>query len=336
MIISASRRTDLPAYYSKWFFRRLQEGYVLVRNPVNPRQVSRVSLSPEVVDGFVFWTKNPAPMIPWLDKLPDCPYYFQVTLTPYDEQIERYLPSKRKVILPAVRQLARQIGPERVVWRYDPVFLTERYSVDFHKKAFAQIARLLRGNTVRCVISFLDWYPPMEKRLRPLAPRPLGGDEMRELAASFGQAAAENGMRVFTCAETADLSGFGVEHGCCIDRDLLERIGGRPFAPKRIEASARPVDVCRASILAHTIPARAAVCIVMLITAWAGPCGIWPVLIRRPRCCAAACGRMTPSGKERCSPAGRSRRPCSGSRMKQLSDAFYRKGEDHAFLLQAV
>ena len=124
MIISASRRTDLPAYYSKWFFRRLQEGYVLVRNPVNPRQVSRVSLSPEVVDGFVFWTKNPAPMIPWLDKLPDCPYYFQVTLTPYDEQIERYLPSKRKVILPAMCQLARQIGPERVVWRYDPVFLT--------------------------------------------------------------------------------------------------------------------------------------------------------------------------------------------------------------------
>ena len=247
MIISASRRTDLPAYYSKWFFRRLQEGYVLVRNPVNPRQVSRVSLSPEVVDGFVFWTKNPAPMIPWLDKLPDCPYYFQVTLTPYDEQIERYLPSKRKVILPAMRQLARQIGPERVVWRYDPVFLTERYSVDFHKKAFAQIARLLRGNTVRCVISFLDWYPPMEKRLRPLAPRPLGGDEMRELAASFGQAAAENGMRVFTCAETADLSGFGVEHGCCIDRDLLERIGGRPLCAEK-DRSQRAACGCVQSV----------------------------------------------------------------------------------------
>ena len=247
MIISASRRTDLPAYYSKWFFRRLQEGYVLVRNPVNPRQVSRVSLSPEVVDGFVFWTKNPAPMIPWLDKLPDCPYYFQVTLTPYDEQIERYLPSKRKVILPAVRQLARQIGPERVVWRYDPVFLTEKYSVDFHKKAFAQIARLLRGNTVRCVISFLDWYPPMEKRLRPLAPRPLGGDEMRELAASFGQAAAENGMRIFTCAETADLSGFGVEHGCCIDRDLLERIGGRPLCAEK-DRSQRAACGCVQSV----------------------------------------------------------------------------------------
>lgn len=247
MIISASRRTDLPAYYSKWFFRRLQEGYVLVRNPVNPRQVSRVSLSPEVVDGFVFWTKNPAPMIPWLDRLPDCPYYFQVTLTPYDEQIERYLPSKRKVILPAMRQLARQIGPERVVWRYDPVFLTERYSVDFHKKAFAQIARLLRGNTVRCVISFLDWYPPMEKRLRPLAPRPLGGDEMRELAASFGQAAAENGMRVFTCAETADLSGFGVEHGCCIDRDLLERIGGRPLCAEK-DRSQRAACGCVQSV----------------------------------------------------------------------------------------
>lgn len=95
------------------FFRRLQEGYVLVRNPVNPRQVSRVSLAPEVVDGFVFWTKNPGPMLPWLDRLPDCPYYFQVTLTPYGAEIERNLPSKREVILPAVRQLARQIGPER-------------------------------------------------------------------------------------------------------------------------------------------------------------------------------------------------------------------------------
>ena len=247
MIISASRRTDIPAFYSPWFFNRIKEGYVLVPNPFNSKMISKVSLNPAVIDCIVFWTKNPAPMIPWLDKLPDCPYYFQVTLTPYDEQIERYLPSKRKVILPAVRQLARQIGPERVVWRYDPVFLTERYSVDFHKKAFAQIARLLRGNTVRCVISFLDWYPPMEKRLRPLAPRPLGGDEMRELAASFGQAAAENGMRIFTCAETADLSGFGVEHGCCIDRDLLERIGGRPLCAEK-DRSQRAACGCVQSV----------------------------------------------------------------------------------------
>ena len=227
MIISASRRTDLPAFYSQWFFQRLQEGYVLVRNPVNPRQVSRVSLAPEVVDGFVFWTKNPCPMLPWLDRLPDCPYYFQVTLTPYGAEIERNLPSKREVILPAVRQLARRIGPERVIWRYDPVFLTDQYSAAFHQKAFSQLARALKGVTVRCIISFLDWYSPMERRFGSQRPQMIDEGQMQALAAAFGQTAAENGMRIFTCAETADLSGFGLEHGCCIDRELLEQIGGR-------------------------------------------------------------------------------------------------------------
>lgn len=227
MIISASRRTDLPAFYSQWFFQRLQEGYVLVRNPVNPRQVSRVSLAPEVVDGFVFWTKNPDPMLPWLDRLPDCPYYFQVTLTPYGAEIERNLPSKREVILPAVRQLARRIGPERVIWRYDPVFLTDQYSAAFHQKAFSQLARALKGVTVRCIISFLDWYSPMERRFGSQRPQMIDEGQMQALAAAFGQTAAENGMRIFTCAETADLSGFGLEHGCCIDRELLEQIGGR-------------------------------------------------------------------------------------------------------------
>lgn len=305
MIISASRRTDLPAYYSKWFFRRLQEGYVLVRNPVNPRQVSRVSLSPEVVDGFVFWTKNPAPMIPWLDKLPDCPYYFQVTLTPYDGQIERYLPSKRKVILPAVRQLARQIGPERVVWRYDPVFLTERYSVDFHKKAFAQIARLLRGNTVRCVISFLDWYPPMEKRLRPLAPRRWGAMRCGNWLPLSDRLRQRTGCGFLPAQKRPTCPALVWNMDAVSTETCWSGLAAAPFAPKRIEASARPVDVCRASILAHTIPARAAVCIVMLITAWAGPCGIWPVLTRRPRCCAAAWRPDDTVRKERCSPAGR-------------------------------
>lgn len=227
MIISASRRTDLPAFYSQWFFRRLQEGYVLVRNPVNPRQISRVSLAPEVVDGFVFWTKNPGPMLPWLDRLPGCPYYFQVTLTPYGAEIERNLPSKREVILPAVRQLARQIGPERVIWRYDPVFLTDQYSAAFHQKVFSQLARALKGVTVRCIISFLDWYSPMERRFGSQRPQMIDEGQMQALAAAFGQTAAENGMRIFTCAETADLSGFGLEHGCCIDRELLEQIGGR-------------------------------------------------------------------------------------------------------------
>ena len=150
-----------------------------------------------------------------------------MTLTPYGAEIERNLPSKREVILPAVRQLARRIGPERVIWRYDPVFLTDQYSAAFHQKAFSQLARALKGVTVRCIISFLDWYSPMERRFGSQRPQMIDEGQMQALAAAFGQTAAENGMRIFTCAETADLSGFGLEHGCCIDRELLEQIGGR-------------------------------------------------------------------------------------------------------------
>lgn len=233
MIISASRRTDLPAYYSQWFFTRLREDYVLVRNPVHPRQVSRISLSQSAVDGFVFWTKNPGPMLPYLDGLLGYSYYFQITLTPYGPDVETRLSANKKEILSALCQLSRQIGPDRVVWRYDPVFLTKSYSVDFHKKAFSQLARALKGRTFRCMISFLDWYAPMEKRMAPLLPQPVGPAEMTELAAAFGQAARENGMQIFTCAETADLSQYGIGHGCCIDQALLGQIGGRPLALKK-------------------------------------------------------------------------------------------------------
>ena len=122
MILSVSRRTDIPAFYSDWFLRRLQEGYCLVRNPMNPRQISRIALSPKVVDCIVFWTKNPAPL---LQKLPEIrrmgyEFYFQFTLTPYGRDLEQNLPAKN-VLLSTFRKLGQLIGPERVVWRYDPI-----------------------------------------------------------------------------------------------------------------------------------------------------------------------------------------------------------------------
>ena len=131
MIISASRRTDIPAYYSKWCFRRVEEGYVLVRNPMNIHQVSRVSLSPDVVDGIVFWTKNPKPMLPRLSLLEDYAYYFQFTLNPYPSQIETNLPEK-KTIINTFKELSDTIGKERVIWRYDPVLLNDEWTINKH------------------------------------------------------------------------------------------------------------------------------------------------------------------------------------------------------------
>ena len=115
MIISASRRTDIPAYYSDWFFERIRAGYVLVRNPMNTHQVSRIILSPDVCDGIVFWTKNPLPMLGRLSELSDYPYYFQFTLNAYGRDVEPNIPQKDSVLIPGFIRLSRLTGRERVV-----------------------------------------------------------------------------------------------------------------------------------------------------------------------------------------------------------------------------
>ena len=143
MIISASRRTDIPAFYSQWFFNRIKEGYVLVPNPYHPKMISKISLSPAVVDCFVFWTKNPAPMLNQLEKLQDYNYYFQFTLNPYGEKLENHLPSINKR-MDTFKKLADKIGRERVIWRYDPILTNEEYNVSFHQEAFARIADELK------------------------------------------------------------------------------------------------------------------------------------------------------------------------------------------------
>ncbi|NLY29527.1 MAG: DUF1848 domain-containing protein, partial [Firmicutes bacterium] len=138
MIISVSRRTDIPNYYSEWFLNRTKEGFVLVRNPVNFRQISRIRLAPDVVDGIVFWTKNPAPIISRLPELDEYMYYFQFTLTPYGKDIEPNIPEKSRV-LAVFKRLSEMIGPDRVIWRYDPILINEKYTVAYHLDAFGRM-----------------------------------------------------------------------------------------------------------------------------------------------------------------------------------------------------
>ena len=133
MIISASRRTDIPSYYSEWFFNRIKNEYLYVRNPMNAHQISKISLSPDVVDGIVFWTKNPIPMMRNLDKLKDYAYYFQFTVNSYGADVEAHVPNKNDIIIPAFRELSKSIGSEKVIWRYDPIMLTEKYTIVLNK-----------------------------------------------------------------------------------------------------------------------------------------------------------------------------------------------------------
>ncbi len=226
MILSASRRTDIPNYYSEWLARRFRAGFLCVRNPMNFRQVSRITLNPNVIDCIVFWTKNPAPMLPYLDEYRRYMYYFQFTLTGYGKDIEPGLPDKRRILIPAFCELADRIGRDRVIWRYDPIFLSDHYTLDYHVKAFTRIAEALAGRTRRVVISFLDDYEKTKRNMKGINIQGLTKEKMRRLAHSFAVIAGRYGMEIQTCAEKIDLSEYGITHGACIDREYIEHLLG--------------------------------------------------------------------------------------------------------------
>lgn len=226
MILSASRRTDIPNYYSDWFLNRLREGFLYVRNPMNPRQVSEIALSPETVDCIVFWTKNPEPMMSRLGELKNYPFCFQFTLTGYGADVERNVPDKLTVMAPMFRRLSEIIGRERVVWRYDPILFTEKYSPEYHLELFGKLARALRGCTERCVVSFADIYAKNRRTMAALRTYEPEGRQLSAFAERLGRIASENGMEMFSCCERMDLEGCGIKHGSCIDQTLIERIIG--------------------------------------------------------------------------------------------------------------
>lgn len=226
MILSASRRTDIPACYSEWFFRRIKEGFLDVRNPMNPRQISRIELSPRVVDCIVFWTKNPGPMLKRLEELKDYTYYFQFTLTGYGKEMEPNLPDKEEVMIPLFRELSSRIGKERVIWRYDPILFSPKYSVDFHLKTFERYSALLAGYTEKCVISFLDLYAKNKRNMEAAGCGEISREELQLFAKQIARMARANGMAMASCSEKVDLEACGIVRNQCIDRELIERLTG--------------------------------------------------------------------------------------------------------------
>ena len=162
MIINTGQRTDIPAFYAEWFANRLKEGFVCVRNPYNPQQVTRYKLDPSVVDVIGFCTKNPAPMFTHMDLLKDFGQYWFVTITSYGRDIEPHVPDKHQ-LMDDFRKLSEIVGPNAIGWRYDPIFLSSRYTAEYHLRAFEQIAEKLDGYTNTVVISFIDLYPKVRK-----------------------------------------------------------------------------------------------------------------------------------------------------------------------------
>lgn len=233
MILSVSRRTDIPNYYSQWFYNRIKEGFVYVRNPMNAHQVSRIEITPDVVDCIVFWTKNPEPMMERLEELSAYHYYFQFTLTGYGRDMEPGIPHKREKMIPVFQALSDRIGKEKVIWRYDPIIFSQRYTPAYHLKAFEQIAMALKGFTEKCVISFVDEYAKNRKNMELLGAYEMDRYQLPEFAKKISQIAKRNGMDTGSCAESIDLAECGIKHNCCIDKELIEKIiGGRIKAGK--------------------------------------------------------------------------------------------------------
>jgi DNA repair photolyase len=248
MILSASRRTDIPAFYSEWMVRRLQAGYVLVPSPRNPSRFSRVKLNPQVVDCIVFWTKNPAPILPRLGEIfaMGYSYYFQFTLTPYGRDMEPHLPPKR-VLLQTFRSLSKIVGGERVVWRYDPVILTEHMDIKYHLHCFEKMATALEGYTQRCIFSFLDLYPRVRKCLQDEKVNAIPKWDMLRLAEGFSEIAQKHGLQLFTCCEPVDLGRYGIAHASCIDAGVIQEIIGCSIRAKK-DAKLRPGCGCMESV----------------------------------------------------------------------------------------
>ena len=229
MIINSGNRTDIPAFYSEWFYNRIKAGEVLVRNPYNLNAVTRYRLDPEVVDLLVFGTKNPAPMLPRLHELDAFRQLWHVTITPYGKDIEPNVPDKHEV-LASFRELSRIVGKDCVVWRYDPVFLSERYPLEYHLRAFETMTAELEGYTGQVVISFIDLFQKTRKNFPEV--REVYEPEQEALSEAFVSIAQDHGMKVVACLEDPGLARFGVDvSGCMSQKKIEDALGIRLSVP---------------------------------------------------------------------------------------------------------
>lgn len=220
MIINTGCRTDIPAFYSKWLMNRIREGFVLVRNPYYPLQVTKYSLSPNVVDCLAFCTKNPEPMLKYLDELEVYKQYWFVTITPYGKDIEPVVPDKEKVIQ-SFQKLSKHIGIDSIGWRYDPIFINSEFDVEKHIECFENMAKQLKGYTNNCTISFLDLYEKVKRNAPDL--RPPTKEEQIEIAKAFVKIGKENAIIIHSCCEKTFLAEYGLECNGCMSQEIIER-----------------------------------------------------------------------------------------------------------------
>lgn len=241
MIISAGMRTDIPAFFSDWFYNRIREGFVCVRNPYYPEQVTRYRLTPDVVDCINFCTKNPQPMETHLEELADFRQFWFVTITPYGKEIEPRVPDKNQVIA-SFQRISEKVGARTMSWRYDPIFISEKYSVDFHIKSFEKMAAQLAGYTNQCVISFIDLYAKTRKNFPQV--REVRKFDQIQLGKHFAEIGNRYDIQIRSCCEGTLLAPYGVDTSGCLTPSILERAIGESLDVPKSRKSQRTECNC--------------------------------------------------------------------------------------------
>lgn len=225
MILNISGRTDIVAFYSKWLKNRYKIGFVDVRNPIYPKLVSRIYFKD--VDLIVFCTKNPHPIVDFLSEIKE-PIIFQVTLTPYKNDIEPNVPSKKEVI-EDIKKISKLIGQENIYVRYDPMFLNETYTLDYHLRAFKKICSLLDGYVSSIIISFIDDYKNVRKNMNVLRIKNFTNKDFKIIGTEFSSIAKEHHMTVQTCSEYNNLSEYGFIINDCVPAHLIKKKTDKNF-----------------------------------------------------------------------------------------------------------
>ena len=240
MIISASRRTDIPSLYGEWMANRLAAGEAVIPNPYNTHRATRLIFSPETVDCIVFWTKNPIPFEQYLSRIEALgyeQYYFQYTLTAFGSVLEPGLPPIPERV-EAFRRLSKRLGPERVDWRFDPIILDDERTPAWYAKEFERLCETLAEHTTRCILSFVDHYVHLGKAFGEASEA-----AMKETAGLLAPIAERYGLPLFTCAEVCDLSAYGIRHAACVDREKVESLLGCGLNVKK-DHGQRPACGC--------------------------------------------------------------------------------------------
>lgn len=227
MIINTGARTDTVQYYTKWLLNRFEEGYVLARNPLFPNKVTRYELTPETVDCVVFCSKNYRPILKELYKITDRFHtHFQYTITAYGKDIEPGVPSIDDSI-ETLLELEHLVGRERICWRYDPVLLTEGYTIERHRETFAYMASKIAGHVDRSIFSFVEMYKKVEKNMPELVP--MTDADKNEIAKNLGEIAGKHQLHIQTCGTNGDFTKYGIHPSGCMTLDMLGNANGIKF-----------------------------------------------------------------------------------------------------------